>query len=132
MRSLKQIGLILSIVALPLALVHADSIPEDQVDSSQIYVGSASSFASAAEVDAEKALQATPEYQEIKRKKIDSGTGKYWILVSQANDRVYRAISDVASESGYDLVAEKGYLGSLDPAVSSTDITKEVIEKISG
>jgi len=44
-------------------------------------------------------LASTPEYQEIKRKKIESGTGKYWILLSRANDRTQKQIKDYTADA---------------------------------
>lgn len=123
-----SIVLVLCALALP---AFAKSIPDDQLDRSKIYYGSPENFEKPAEVDIEKAIQATPEWKEITRKKIDSGTARYWILITDATDRVYKAISEVGDDSGYDLIAEKGYLGKLEPAVSSKDVTKDIIEKVS-
>ena len=118
------------IIAMPLALVQADSIEKDQIDASQIYYGSPTSFENPAEVDVEAVIAATPEYQKIQKRKIDKGTGKYWILRGQASNRALKAISDVAEETDYDLIAEMGYLGNLEPPVACDDITELVISKV--
>ena len=118
------------IAAIPLVAVAAQSIPDAQIDKSRIFYGSAAEFAAPAEVDMDSALQATPEFQEIVKKKVENGTGKYWILVSEASDRVHRAIADVGRATEYDLIAEKGYLGKLDPPVACEDITAAVIDRI--
>ena len=118
------------IVALPLLAVAAQSIPDAQIDKSRIYFGSPSGFDNPAEVDMDSALQATPEFQEIVKKKVDHGTGKYWILVSDASNRVHRAIADVGRATEYDLIVEKGYLDKLDPPVDCEDITAAVIDRI--
>lgn len=115
---------------LPAAMVFAGGIPPDQVDSGQIYYGQASSFENPAEVDIETVIASTPEYQEIQKKKIDHGTGKYWILYGQATNRALKAISDVADESDYDLIAESSYLGSLEEPIASVDITELVVSKV--
>ena len=114
----------------PAGLAAGDSIPKDKVDESKIYHGSASSFEKAAEVDIDKVLEATPEYQEISKDKVKRDTGKYWLLQGDASNRVIKAIKEVAEKTDFDLIAEKGYLGKLKPPVESEDITKLVVEKI--
>jgi hypothetical protein len=106
------------------------SIPADKVDIKKVYVGSATGFEKAAKVDYETALKATPEYEQVKKKKIEPGTGKYWILLSQASDRVVHAISQVGYETGYDFIAAQAYLGGLEPGIPSEDITPLVLDKI--
>lgn len=118
------------IAVIPLVAVAAQSIPDGQIDKSRILYGSAAEFDYPAEVDMDTAMQATPEYQEIIKKKIENGTGKYWILVSEGSDRVHRAIADVGRATEYDLIAEKGYLGKLDPPVDCEDITAAIIDRI--
>lgn len=108
------------------------SIPSNNVETQKIYWGTASGFDKPAEIDFEKVVKATPEYQEIKKKKVEQGTGKYWILFSQASDRAVRAVSEVGEETPYDLVAAAGYLGSLEPAIPADDITKQVIKHMNG
>jgi len=109
---------------------RGESIPSDQRNAGQIYYGSPDSFSNPAEVNFNAALEKTPEYEEIRRKRIDSGTGRYWILMNDANNRVHRAIRQVGSSEGYDLIAEQGYLGNLDPAIASVDITDLVISAL--
>ena len=118
------------ILALPIVLVQAEAIEKDQIDASQIYFGSPLSFENPAEVDVEAVIAATPEYQEIQKRKLDQGTGKYWILRGQASNRALRAISDAAEDSDYDLIAEMGYLGGLDPQVACDDITELAVSKL--
>jgi Skp family chaperone for outer membrane proteins len=104
------------------------SIPANKVDAQKIFWGSTTGFDKAAEIDFEAIVKATPEYKEIKKKKLEQGTAKYWILFSQASDRAVRAVSEIGEESTYDLVAAAGYLGSLEPAIPADDITKAVIK----
>ena len=118
------------LLLVPAFLVAGDSIPKDQIDASQIYYGSPSSFENAAEVDIETVIEATPEYQEITKKKLDRGTARYWILQSEASNRALKAISDLAAETDFDLIAEEGYLENLDPPIGSQDITKLVVSKL--
>lgn len=130
MRRRSRLSILAFVIIVPAITVAAQSIPDAQVDPSRVYYGSTGGFDKPAEVDSEAAIQATPEYQEILKKKLDSGTGKYWILISEATDRVHRAISDVGKVHEYDLITEKGYLGKLDPPVSCDDITARVLEAI--
>lgn len=108
------------------------SIPANKIDVQKLYFGNAVSFAKPGNVDYEAIIKATPEYDEVKKKKVEVGTGKYWILLSQASDRAVRAISEVGQETGYDLVAAQGYLGSLEPPIPADDITQLVLAKLTG
>lgn len=129
-------GLSLAAAVLVLGVTVASastySIPANKVETQKIYWGSASGFDKAAEIDFEEIVKATPEYQEIKKKNVEQGTGKYWILFSKASDRAVRAVSEVGEETTYDLVAAAGYLGSLEPAIPADDITKQVIKHMNG
>jgi hypothetical protein len=108
------------------------SIPADKIDAQKLYFGNAASFTKPGNVDYEAIIKATPEYDEVKKKKVEVGTGKYWILLSQASDRAVRAISEVGQETGYDLIAAQGYLGSLVPPIPADDITPLVLAKLTG
>jgi len=130
MRRRHLLSILAFVIVVPAIAVAAQSIPDTQVDSSRVYYGTTTGFENPAEVDIEAAIQSTPEYQEIVKKKLDNGTGKYWILISDATDRVHRAIVDVGRVKEYDLIAEKGYLGKLDPPVACADITARVLEAL--
>jgi hypothetical protein len=93
-----------------------------------VYWGGATGFEKPGEVQYDEIIKATPEYKELKKKKIERGTGKYWILMSQASDRAVKAISQVGQETEYDLIAAQGYLGSLKPPIPADDITQLVLE----
>jgi len=107
-------------------------IPAAKIDVQKLYFGNASRFTKPGHVDYEAIIKATPEYDEVKKKKVEVGTGKYWILLSQASDRAVRAISEVGQETGYDLIAAQGYLGSLEPPIPADDITPLVLAKLTG
>lgn len=108
----------------------AYSIPDDELDSGHIYMGNPGDFVSPAEVDYNAVVYATAEYAEIEAEKLERGSGKYWILLSQASDKALNAISKAAASGDYDLIAEKGYLGSLSTPVNCPDITESVIEQL--
>ena len=108
----------------------AYSIAPEQIDDQQIYFGNAKSFEKPAAVDYTAIVKATPEYEEIKKKKIDSGSAKYWILMSNASDHAVKLISEVGQESDHDLIISIGYLGKITPALPAEDVTDKVLEKL--
>lgn len=118
------------VFATSLAFAEIYSIPENQIDAKKVYWGAPAGFEKAGEVDYDAVIRATPEYKELKKKKIERGTGKYWILMSQASDRSARAIAQVGQDTEYDLIAAQGYLGSLKPAIPAEDITKLILEQL--
>lgn len=112
-------------------IAYADLvIPPADIQLDQIFFGNPSNFAKPAEIDVEALTLATPEFQEIKRKKIKKGTGKYWILRSNATDRAHRAIQQLAEDLDYDLIANEGYLGSLPTPIECDNITKKAIKLV--
>ncbi len=106
------------------------SIPPESLDLTRVYWGDYKEFTKPAEVRYEDVLRSTPEYDQIKKKKIARGTGKYWILLSQASDRAIKAIAAVGGEADYDFVTGTGYLEALDPPIPSVDITDDVVAKM--
>lgn len=119
---------VLAILGLGLSAASAYSIPEGQLDKQKVFWGSYGSFERPGEVDYQEVIKSTPEYQQLKKKKVKRGTGEYWILLSQASDRAVRSIRSVGEDTEYDLVATQGYLGGLEPAIPAEDITNLVIE----
>ena len=118
------------LLAVAVSPVRADSytIPKDQIDKQKIFYGPSEVFSKPAEVDYCEVVKATPEYAEIKKNKIERGTGKYWILVEQASERAIRAIRTYGKETEYDLIAASGYLGGLKPPIPAKNVTKDIIE----
>jgi hypothetical protein len=106
------------------------SIPPEKQNARKVYYGTAAGFEKPAKVDYESVIKATPEYEQVKKNKLEPGTGKYWILLSEASDRAVHAISEVGKESGYDFIAAQAYLGSLEPSIPSEDITPLVLDKV--
>ncbi|MBI4556785.1 MAG: hypothetical protein HY706_04315 [Candidatus Hydrogenedentes bacterium] len=131
---LKRLGLIVGIVLVGCFTAAAGtySIPQEQIKGQKVYWGKAHAFDKPGGIRYDDVLRATPEYQELKGKKVERGTGKYWILLSQASDRAVRAISRVGQESKYDFIAEHDYLTSVKPAIPAEDITPLVIQAIHG
>jgi hypothetical protein len=132
MRTLKHTIVVFSALALfsATAMAAPYSIPPEKQNNKKVYFGTATKFEKPAKVDFESVIKATPEYEEVKKDKIEPGTGKYWILLSQASDRANRAISKVGQESGYDFIAAQAYLGGLEPSIPSEDITPLVLDQV--
>ncbi|MBI2422392.1 MAG: hypothetical protein HYV27_06145 [Candidatus Hydrogenedentes bacterium] len=122
------LGLVLLLSSSVLAATY--SVPEDKQDEQKILFGSASTFEKPAEVDYKEVIMATPEYQSIKKKKVPTGSAKYWILMSQASDHALRTIAGIGDDTDYDLIAVKGFLGELDEPIEATDITEDVLAKL--
>lgn len=120
----------LTIVAFSIAAYADLVIPPDDIELDQIFFGNPASFSNPAEIDVEALTLATPEFQEIKRKKVKKGTGKYWILRSNAADRAHRAIKKLAEDLEYDLIANEGYLGGLPSPIECENITKQAIKLV--
>jgi hypothetical protein len=126
----KNIRYILPAIILAIsAVAFADLvIPPDDIELEQILFGNPASFSKPAEIDVEALTLATPEFEEIKRKKIKKGTGKYWILRSNATDRAHRAIQVVVEKTDYDLITTEGYLGDLPTPIECDNITKQAMK----
>lgn len=126
----RSVGVVAAAVVLAMGVASAAtySIPEDQLDTQKVYYGTASGFEKPAEVQYQEIIKATPEFQELKRRNIERGTGRYWILISQASDRAVRTIAQVGQETDFDLIAAEGYLGSIEPAIPAEDVTELVLK----
>lgn len=121
----------LGVIALAAVVVaESYSIPPDKVDEQKIFWGSPGQFSKPAEVDYKAAVMETEEFKSIKKNKIEPGTAKYWLLISQASERVVKAIAAVAKDSGHDLVVAKGYLAGIGMEVPVEDLTEKILERI--
>lgn len=132
MRTWKTVYILAALAALPAIAAYSYAIPDDQLDVQRIFFGDTENFEKAAAVRIEDIIKSTPEYDEIRKNKLERGTGKYWILIEQATDRAVQAISDVADETDYDLFAADGYLDTLEPPIPSVDVTNLVLSKVEG
>ncbi len=104
-------------------------IPEDLRDPSKIYFGSMNTFSNPVEILHEKIIKETDEYKEIERKKIERGTGQYWILISKASQVVKNIIEKYGKENDdIDFVTEKYYLESCGLNIEIRDVTDDIIE----
>lgn len=106
------------------------AIPSDKQDVQKIFYGEPGDFEKPARVNYQDIVKATPEYSSIKKKKIVSGSAKYWILISKASERAQKLIKEVGKETSFDLIVADGYLESLEPAIPAEDVTELVLEKL--
>src|SRR5690606_26680394 len=104
------------------------ALASDKVDKTKIFFGRADQFEKAAEVRYDDVIKETPEYAEVKKNKIERGSGRYWVLLSQASDRAKRAITEVGEDTEYDLIAVAGYLKTVDANISAEDITDSIVK----
>ena len=125
--------LAVALVATAIVNVGADetySIPEDKREPGAIYWGDPSAFTNPACVDYTALIESTPEYKDMKKRKLSSSDPASWILMSDAADRVSSAIAYVAKDKEYDLICAAEYWEELNLGVSAQDITKLVKETI--
>jgi len=104
------------------------AIAPEHVDQQRVFWGDPKGFDTPAEVDYRAVVQATPEYSELRKKKVEKGSAKYWILLNNASERALRVIGEVAVSTEYDLVVDKGFLGELTPPLEGKDITSQVLD----
>ncbi len=112
------------------AVAESYSIPADKVDEQKVFWGKPAQFSKPAAVDYKAVVMATDEFKSIRQNKIEAGTAKYWILISQASERAVKAIAAVGKDSEYDLIVTKGYLESLELDVKPDDVTAKVLERL--
>ena len=128
---LQTIALSILLVFIVSAKTYAEySIPADELKKEEIFSGDPEKFSNPAEIDMNDLVFATPEYREIKKKKINKGTGKYWILRNRATERCHKVIKQVIKDEKYDLIANEGYLGSLKTPIKCENLTKKALKII--
>ena len=112
------------------AVAESYAIPADKLDDQKVFWGNPAKLEKPASVDYKAIVTATSEYKSIKQNKIEAGSAKYWILISQASEKAVKAIAAVGKESQYDLIVAKGYLESVGLTVQPTDATNAVLERL--
>lgn len=126
-----MINKILITLTIIISSISYYQIPSDKINNSKIFYGEPTQkFKNGAEIKFEDALKETKEFQSIKKDKIERGSGKYWILLSQASEKTHKSIESMAKLNNYDLVTASNYLS--DMRIPCTDITDKVIENIKG
>ncbi len=129
--TIPTVALVASVLlAAPFLAAAAQAIPADKVDRQKIFWGNAGSFEKPGEVNYSEVIKSTPEYAELKEKKIERGSARYYYLMSQASNHAVRTIIEVGRESDYDLVTAKGYLASLEVPIEAADVTEVVLDRL--
>jgi hypothetical protein len=124
------LGALLSATVLNVAADEAYSIPKDKIDPAAIYWGDPSEFRNPAHVDYTALIESTPEFKEMKKKKLSSSDPASWILMSDAADRVTSAIVRAAKDTEYDLICAEEYWKDLELDIPAADVTMQVKEQI--
>ncbi len=109
---------------------NGSRIPPEKQDLKNIYWGNPDAFEKPAEVCILELVRATPEFKTVQDRKVQRGTGQYWLLMERASQRALRAITTFGSSSEYDLIARIGYLGGLTPPIVSDDVTAHVLKAL--
>lgn len=128
MRTTAIFCMMVAVVAPALAETH--SIPPEKVDRQKIYWGNAEEFEKAGEVDYVAVIKATPQFEELRKKRIERGTARFYYLMNQASEHAVRAIVAVGRQTDFDLVVAKGFLASLDNPIEASDLTDLVLERL--
>lgn len=102
--------------------VTKEEMPEDRI----FYGAYAEKITNPRCFDKAVLLGLTPEWKEIKSKRIDKGTGKYWILLSAANDRVDKQINAYTKDAEIDFLCDRETLLNV---LKKMDQFKSVSEK---
>ena len=125
-----MVALFLGVALACTAVAESYSVPADKVNEQKVFWGNPAKFEKPAAVDYKAVVMATDEYKSIKQNKIETGSAKYWILISQASERAVKAVTAVGKESQFDLIVAKGYLESVGLNVQPTDVTNAVLEQL--
>jgi len=121
--------IILVAASIPLCSFAA-SIAKDDIEPQKIFWGDPQMFSKPAEIDFVALVESTPEYRTLVNESLESSDARYWILMTQAQERVTRSIIRVARKRRFDLVCEKDYLEPL--GIEAEDITSLVEKDLTG
>jgi hypothetical protein len=108
-------------------MTKPNSIEDEKVDFTKIYYGNRNKFVNPGGIDFYKIADFTSSGKSSKR--VETNTGRYWILRDGATREAIRAIKDYAVKHSYDLIATSEYLDSI--GINYKDITDEIIESFS-
>ena len=97
---------------------------EVEIDESQVYYGSATSYKKAGEIDCNAVFRAIPEYQTIREEGLKEGV-RYDFLLLRANEKFKKALKRAHKRNGYDLIVQKGAITGSESEIP--DITQTVI-----
>jgi len=114
------------------ASTPTETTEEKPLDLKEVYWGNANDYEKPACVDYEEIVRETPEYKKIEDKELKRGTGEYWILMSQASDRVVKTIAQVGEIIDCDLILGRAYAKEKASEAYDHDITKVVKKMLAG
>ena len=101
-----------------------------EVDKTKVYHGSADSFKNPATIDRDKVFAEISSYKKITKEGLTQKSPRYWILLKEANDVFAKALAKVASNEGYDLIAEKGSVKPKGKKKTPPDVTEAAIKAV--
>jgi len=123
--------------------IYSITLPEvdgkREVDKRYVYFGSISQdqkeYSSFGSVNLDDVVTATPEYEDLVKKSLEKGTGRYWIKLAEASDKAIRAIISYGTDQGMSFIVDADYLSTFDirqddkpvSDLSVFDITDKVI-----
>ena len=100
-----------------------------QVDRDKVYYGSAESFKKPATIDRDKVFAKISYYAQILKEGLTRKDARYWTLLKKANKIFSKALGKVATDGGYDLIAEKGSIKAKGKKKKAPpDVTKAAIK----
>ncbi|MGC6488815.1 MAG: hypothetical protein ACON4Z_14305 [Planctomycetota bacterium] len=94
-----------------------------------VYVGSAANTTAPATLNASKVRLSTPEWKKIKSSGIDPDSARGKQLINKMNQRIRRAVKEVADAEGRDMVTRKKDMKD-DRGRDVMDLTDLVISEI--
>ena len=94
-----------------------------------VYTGSASNTTAPATVSEKKLRKATPEWQKIQDEDIDTDSARGKQLIVKMNQRIRRAVKNVASAESRDMVTRKRDLKDAQGR-DVVDLTQKVIDEL--
>ena len=94
-----------------------------------VYIGSAANTSAPATVDAKKVRAATPEWQKIQNTGIDPDSARGKQLITKMNQRIRKAVTEVADAEGRDMVTRSSDMKD-DRGRQVVDLTDLVVSEL--
>ncbi|MCZ6690289.1 MAG: hypothetical protein O7H41_11840 [Planctomycetota bacterium] len=101
-----------------------------KVDRNKVYYGNPDSFKKPATIDRDKVFAKISYYAQILKEGLTRKDARYWTLLKKANKVFSKALGKVATDGGYDLIAESGSIKAKGKKKKKAppDITKAAIK----
>ena len=101
-----------------------------KVDKTKVYYGRADSFKKPGTVEKDRVFADISAYKKIKKEGLKRKHPRYWLLLQEANEVFSRALTKVATDGGYDLIAEKGSVKPRRKGKAPPDLTAAAIKAV--